>query len=191
MKAKLIGLVVLGALSCGTANAVVLTSAVIANTTNNVGLITTLVAGTNTPVTGTAYVFSTSTALTVSSVAGVTTLAGLQLLITNDPGSVRSVGFTAGALASSVQVDFGAVGNKTYLWLQSTDGSAYGLYSGIAVPSSGAVTFNSATSGDLIGTSVYSANGTSGFQLVSSVPEPSAALLGALGVLGLLRRRRI
>ncbi|MBJ7284451.1 MAG: PEP-CTERM sorting domain-containing protein, partial [Akkermansiaceae bacterium] len=38
-----------------------------------------------------------------------------------------------------------------------------------------------------VGTSVGSAVGTSGFQLV---PEPSAALLGALGSLGLLRRRR-
>ena len=47
---------------------------------------------------------------------------------------------------------------------------------------------NSGTLTDLgVGTSTYSATGTSGFQLV---PEPSAALLGALGALGLLRRRR-
>ena len=39
-------------------------------------------------------------------------------------------------------------------------------------------------------TTVPSSNYTTGIEL-TSVPEPSAALLGALGVLGLLRRRRI
>jgi hypothetical protein len=57
----------------------------------------------------------------------------------------------------------------------------------------GALSLTSATLTDLgQGTSVYAATGTSGFQLASiPVPEPSAALLGALGALGLLRRRRI
>jgi MYXO-CTERM domain-containing protein len=68
--------------------------------------------------------------------------------------------------------------------------NAIGAYKGPIVPSLGAVTFNPTNSSDSIGigTSVFTAGSpNSGFQLI---PEPSAALLGALGALGLLRRRR-
>jgi MYXO-CTERM domain-containing protein len=41
------------------------------------------------------------------------------------------------------------------------------------------------------GTAGTNASKTAIFQVGEAIPEPSAALLGALGVLGLLRRRRI
>lgn len=40
------------------------------------------------------------------------------------------------------------------------------------------------------GTAIDNASGADGFRLVAAIPEPSAALLGAIGALGLLRRRR-
>lgn len=115
-----------------------------------------------------------------------------------DPGIVRSTTFTAGALASTGSVQLGNVANKTYLFLVAEEGgfiTGIGAYTGSNVPAAGAVTFNPAFSGDGegVGTSVL-ATGTinSGFQLAPvSIPEPSAALLGAIGALGLLRRRRI
>jgi len=77
------------------------------------------------------------------------------------------------------------------VWMQSTDANSFGAFKQTAtVPSLGSVVMNSGSMADLgVGTSVYSATGTSGFQL-AFVPEPSTALLGMLGALGLLRRRR-
>lgn len=188
MKAKLLGLVAVGALSCGAANAVTLANVLIANTADNVGLITTLVSGPLANVTGTAYIYATSVDLSAASVTGINTRLGFEALIANDPGSIRSVAFTNGAVTSNVSNDLGVAGNKTYVWMNSADESIFGLYQGPNVPSVGSVTLNSATmTEDLIGTSTYTATGTSGFQLV---PEPSAALLGAIGALALLRRRR-
>lgn len=192
MKIRLLPLALVAALSCGAANAAVITTTLIANNSANVGLITTMVTGSLTNVTGTAYLYSTPTILTTAQVAGVTTRSAFEALIAATPGQLRNVAFTNGAVTSSVQIEAGAAGNASYLWLESTDGKSYGLYSGATVPSIGALTFNSATSADLIGTSIYSATGTSGYQLAFTViPEPSAALLGAAGVLVLLRRRRV
>jgi len=59
---------------------------------------------------------------------------------------------------------------------------------GMVVPSDGATVFmgaNTFAGGDLGGSMTNAA-----FTAVNLVPEPSAALLGALGALGLLRRRR-
>ena len=192
MKTKLFSMVVVAALSSGAANAVSLATTFIANTSNNVGLVTTLVTGNNVAATGVGYIYSTSTNLSALNVSSVTTRAAFEALITNDPGVVRSsIAFTSGAVTSTGSVNLGAVGNIVYLWLQTTDASNIGLYKDASVvPSVGAVTINSATMNDLIGTSNYTASGTSGFQLAPAVPEPSAALLGAFGVLGLLRRRR-
>jgi len=112
------------------------------------------------------------------------------------PGIVRTANFAAGAISSLGNTELGAVANNTYFVLVSeTAGNVngFGAYRGTAVPSLGAVTFNptNAQDGIGIGTSVL-ASGV-GFQLapVVIIPEPSAALLGAIGALGLLRRRRI
>lgn len=191
MKLKLIALAAITALSCGSASAVSLTTTFLANTSNNVGLITTLQTGSLTNVSGTLTIFSTSTNI-VSVASSVNTLAEFAALLTADPGAVRtSVPFTNGALTSSAQTELGAVGNRIYVWIESNDGNSWGAYKGNTVPSLGSVVINSAALTDIgAGTSVYSATGTSGFQL-AFVPEPSAALLGAIGALGLLRRRRI
>ena len=189
MKTKLIGLFFVAALSCQTASAVSLATSLIANTANNIGLITTLASGSLANVTGTAYIYSSSTQLTTIA-STTTTRAAFESLLTLDPGAVRSaIAFTNGAVTSSGSVELGAVGNRMYVWMSSTDGTSYGAYKGITVPSLGGIVMNSGTLTDLgVGTSTYAATGTSGFQL--AVPEPSAALLGALGALGLLRRRR-
>lgn len=115
-----------------------------------------------------------------------------------DPGIVRSTTFTAGGLTSSGNQEMGDLANKTYLFLVAEAGgfiTGIGAYTGTNVPAGGAVTFNPANAGDSlgVGTSVFaSGSPNSGFQLAPvTVPEPSAALLGAIGALGLLRRRRI
>ncbi|MCP5543557.1 MAG: hypothetical protein H7A49_06580 [Akkermansiaceae bacterium] len=200
MKTKLLGLAVVTALSCGAANAVSLATTLLANTTNNVGLITTLQTGSLTTVTGTAFIYATSVELSALDVAGIDSRAGFEALILSDPGAIRSnIAFTNGAVTSPGAAELGAVGNKTYVWMSSNDNLSYGLFQGPNVPSLGAVTLNSATmTEDLIGTSTFSGiagttsgpDTASGFQL-AFVPEPSAALLGAFGALGLLRRRRV
>lgn len=191
MKIKLFGLALVAAMTCASANAVTLTTTLLANSTNNVGLVTTLASGSLTNVTGSAFIYATSVELDPIHVTGVTTRASFEALIVNDPGVVRSnIVITNGAITSSASTELGAVGNKIYVWMESDDLNSYGLYQGINVPSLGSVVMNSATLTDLVGTSTYSATGTSGFQL-AFVPEPSAALLGAIGALGLLRRRRI
>ena len=206
-------------------NAAVISVAGIANSTNNIGLIT--LDPTETPsvalrstVSGRAIFVSVTDALVgVASsmdtlLASTSTLpaafdTALATLIgstsSTDPGVVRNATFTNGVLASTGTVQLGDVGNKTYLFLVSESGgviTGIGAYTGSNAPASGAVTFNAAGSGDSlgIGTSVFAAATTSptqpasGFQLksaVAAIPEPSAALLGAIGALVLLRRRRI
>jgi hypothetical protein len=113
------------------------------------------------------------------------------------PGIVRTFNFSGSAMSTTGSVELGAIGNNTYLVLVSETGglvNGFGAYTGADVPSLGSVTFNPANAGDSIGigTSVFAGPAgpaASGFQL-AAVPEPSAALLGALGALGLLRRRR-
>lgn len=151
-----------------------------------------------------ADVFSSMNTLLASSTSTAAQFdSALALLIgatsSTDPGIVRSTTFTNGVLASTGSVELGSVGNKTYLFLVA-EAAGYitgiGSYTGSNAPASGAVTFNPAGSGDTlgVGTSVFAAASggqpVTGFQLAYAVPEPSAALLGALGALGLLRRRR-
>jgi hypothetical protein len=195
MKYKVFSLLAACVLSSGFASAVTLQTNIFANNTVNIGFVTTSGATPRTLVTGLGFLYSSATELTAANVSAVTTRSGFEALIGADPGVVRSnLAITNGALSSTGQSDIGAVGNNLYLWLQSTDGGLYGLFkSNGDVPSLGTVSITSATMGDLIGTSVYQANAaggtnSSGFQLI---PEPSVALLGALGVLGLVRRRRI
>ena len=170
-------------------------------------------------VSGEAVFVSTTTELTGISAAMQTLLASsmttpadfqstLATLIgstsSTSPGIVRNnVAFAAGVLQTNVNANMGSVGNFTYLFLVGETGgfvTGIGSYAGRTVPALGAIMFNPLTSNDTpgVGTSVFGGiAGTSGFQLSptafdsAAVPEPSAALLGALGVLSLLRRRRI
>ncbi|MGL4400195.1 MAG: MYXO-CTERM sorting domain-containing protein, partial [Luteolibacter sp.] len=155
------------------------------------GLITTTQTGSLTNATGRVYLYSSLVDLT--SATGVTTRAGFESLILGDSLtslSVRNVAFTNGAVASNLNSELGAVGNRLYLWIESGDATSYGAYKGVQVPALGTLSINSGSVSDLgVGTSVFSSTGTSGYQL-AFVPEPSAALLGAVGLLGLLRRRR-
>lgn len=124
----------------------------------------------------------------------------------SNPGIVRSTTFASGAIASGpTSTELGTANNKSYLFFVAEAGgfiTAIGAYTGPGTPGSGALTLNPAFAGDTlgIGTSVLAASSgsgatltnASGFQLKAvTVPEPSAALLGAIGALGLLRRRRI
>jgi|GEM_PF-5084234 len=194
MKTKLFGLFSAFVLTMATSKGAILATSLIANTTNNIGLITTSASGSLANVTGSVWIYSTSLDITASQTTAVTTRAGFESLLTlSDPGAVRSnVSFTNGALVSSGNVEVGASGNHVYVWMQSADATSYGAYKQTAlVPAVGSIVMNSGSMSDLVGTSVYSATGTSGFQLAfAPVPEPSAALLGMLGALGLLRRRR-
>lgn len=196
MKFKVISLLALCALSSGVANAVSLTTNIFANNSNNVGFVTTSGDIPRIQVSGLAFLYSSATELSAANVLGITNRAGFEALIGADPGVVRSnLAINNGALQSTGAAELGAVGNNLYLWLQSTDGSLFGLYKSNAdVPTLGTVTLSSATMGDLIGTSTFAGTaGTataSGFQLVAAIPEPSVALLGALGLFGLVRRRR-
>jgi hypothetical protein len=146
---------------------------------------------------------TTSSATFDTTLASVIAASNPSLSPSSNPGVVRTTNFTLGALASTGNTELGSIGNKTYLFLVAESGGqvkGIGAYTGSAVPSSGAVTFNPLFAGDTlgIGTSVFAAaTGTgptatnaSGFQLMAAVPETSTTLLGALGALAMLRRRR-
>ena len=199
MKTKLFCVFTACVLSQGVANAVSLTTNIFANTA--VGLITTLISGTRLGVTGSAYLYTSTTQIS-GDLSAVNTLAEFQALMTNDTLAVagrQNLTVTNGALTSTgTNTELGTIGNNVYLWIQSSDGNSYGLYQGADIPSLGTYTLTPAGTSDLIGTSVFAAasaggNVVSGYQLAftAPIPEPSAALLGALGALGLLRRRRI
>ncbi len=206
MKIKILSAIVAvsAALTCAS-NAVSVTLAGITN--DSVGLITL----SGSAVSGSAYFISTTNTLTGVSASMETLLASADSTLaqfdaalagligptsSTSPGIVRNVAFTNGLLSTSAAQEMGDIANKTYLFLVAENAgfiSGIGAYTGANVPAGGAVIFNPTTAGDSlgVGTSVFAA-GTpnSGFQLAAAVPEPSAALLGALGALGLLRRRR-
>jgi hypothetical protein len=191
MKSKLLTAFMVVAASCGLASAATINVAGIANST--VGLIT--AGASNTVLSGTAYFYVTTTELAASSFSAFApeTTAGAKTsfeALLASPTPLRSATFTNGVLASTGNLTLNP-GEKTYLFLSSSE--YFGIYQGNNVPSSGAVTMNPATIlEDLVGTStLQNVSGTnSGFQLVAVVPEPSVALLGALGIFGLVRRRR-
>lgn len=99
--------------------------------------------------------------------------------------------------------------NSAQIWFKVTttaDGGGVGYYGSslnfpvanagvgdsLSVPASSLSTVNTTLSTDGVA-AFQAANGTfpNGFVTIGVIPEPSAALLGALGALGLLRRRRI
>jgi hypothetical protein len=219
MKLKLLSVIVAAtAAASSTSNAVVIALGGVANTATSIGLITLDPdgAGANPRAAVSGYAIFVSVTSSLSGVdtsmnsllaSGTTTKSqfdtALSTLIgstsATSPGIVRNATFTNGVLTSSGNVELGSISNKTYLFLVSEANSyitGIGAYTGANVPSTGAVTFNSANAGDTlgVGTSVLAAASgglpISGFQLAYAVPEPSAALLGAVGALGLLRRRR-
>ena len=109
------------------------------------------------------------------------------------PGIVRTANFTNGAVTSLGSSEVGAAGNFSYMVVVAeSDGNVTGLgaYTNAAYPSLGTLTFNPNAVADGIGIGTSVLAGGIGYQLAPVIPEPSAALLGALGALGLLRRRR-
>ena len=149
---------------------------------------------------GTVYFVTTATQYTAANFttafSSVTSLATFQTAVAGLGTVVRTASFTSGAMSTTGQTEMGAVDSNVYMFLVSDVGGTvfYGAYQHQAdVPSLGAVTFNPAQTNDFQGhgTSVFANAGpnSTGFQLVA-IPEPSVALLGALGVLGLVRRRR-
>lgn len=192
MKKTILALALLATL--GSAQAVSIGMTAIANTT--VGLVTQ--GASNTLVSGNLYLFSSATDLTPAALDSVlqstNPLAAFAAALGTDPGQVRGpVAFTNGAFTSSGATEVGAAGNKTYMFIASADGKWFGAYQNINAPSLGTVVMNpSNMTEDLLGTSTLQAiSGTnSGYQLVQAIPEPSTALLGLLGIAGLIRRRR-
>lgn len=107
------------------------------------------------------------------------------------PGIFVTDSFADGAIAlGGASGDAGAGLNRTYMFLVAESGGdlqGLGVYTGPQVPAlDGALFMNSADVGDSVG--IGTSDG--GFQLAPVIPEPSVAILGALGALGLLRRRR-
>jgi hypothetical protein len=220
MKVKLLSVILAAsAVFTSTSSAVIVALGGVANTT--VGLVTLDTDGAGaTPravVSGRAIFVSVTDALTGVSASMDTLLSSSQstpaqfdsalatligVTSSTDPGIVRSTTFTNGVLSSTGNQEVGAVSNRSYLFLVAESGgfiTGIGAYTGANVPAGGGLIFNPAAAGDTlgVGTSVLAAATTdpvqpiSGFQLATAVPEPSVALLGALGVLGLIRRRRI
>ena len=128
----------------------------------------------------------------------------------NFTGVITAYGATAGMVVGST-TGYNAAGLNNTLYAYITSGTQLGLFktTSTIVPDAGGATpetnylLDFANGTKIIGTTgpsyvVNPYQGVAGnvtithsFQLVDPIPEPSAALLGALGVLGLLRRRRI
>jgi hypothetical protein len=111
------------------------------------------------------------------------------------PGIVRTANFTNGAVSSLGATEIGTAGNFSYMLVVAESGgevSGFGIYKNAVFPGLGTLTFNPNAVGDGIGIGTSTLASGIGYQLapVVAIPEPSAALLGAIGALGLLRRRR-
>lgn len=162
-------------------------------------------------------VFSTLTDLQVSTLAGAADYATLfaagafvSLASDDFTGINTAYGPTAGFVSAGVSglATGSTVVNRT-MYAYITSGTNLGLFKtnsilvadGVppAIESSYSLNFSAGTAiiggygtDYLVPTYVGGSSETvNSFQLVDAVPEPSAALLGAVGALGLLRRRRI
>jgi hypothetical protein len=190
LKSMVAGLALVATL--GSANAVTLTLTGLASSA--VGLVT--VGATNTLTGGSLYFYSSTTDLAPVDLEGILLAADPVAFFTsklNAPTAIRGpVAFTStGAFTSSASSELGAAGNNLYMLIVGSTG-AIGAYQNIVVPALGSVLMNPTNmTQDLVGTStVQNISGTnSGYQL-AAVPEPSAVLLGLLGALGFIRRRR-
>ena len=189
---KLTSLILALVATLGSASAVSIGITGIANTT--VGFAT--LGTSSTLVSGNVYFFSSATDLAPSSLVGILQapdpVAFFASQLGADPGQFRVTAFTNGAFTSSGAAEVGAAGNNLNMLIVGSGNASIGAYQNIDAPALGTVVMNpSNMTEDLLGTSTLTAVGgiNSGFQLVA-VPEPSAALLGALGILGLIRRRR-
>lgn len=126
-------------------------------------------------------------------------------------GIYRDLGVTGSAGETiTISFDFGSSNGTTYagvftasLWDGTPGGTLLGSYvptnqsAGVVVPFSFNVVLGSNTASNLFVQFNAASSGSLGFEqarldnvLVTSVPEPAAALLGGIGLLGLLRRRR-
>jgi hypothetical protein len=220
MKKILLSIALASVCSSSSLHAVTINLAGIANTTNNIGLITNStrtatfsgraifvsvtnqLTGVSTSLDALLTTTSTSSATFDSTLASLIASTNPTLASTTNPGIVRSVNFTNGVLSTTGNQEMGSIGNRTYMFLVAESGGfvqALGAFTGVNVTSPGTVTFNSSFAGDSlgVGTSVFAAatagppaTVASGFQLVSAIPETSTSLLGAIGALALLRRRR-
>jgi hypothetical protein len=195
MKSKLLIIGLAATLSIGVANGVSVAMNGFANGT--VGVITDGLSA-NRIASGNVFFYTSSKELVASDLDGIATApspsAFFAGLLTADPGQVKTAAFTNGEfLSAGPAFEVGAAANRVYFFVESTDRTSFGAYKGIVVPALGAITINPATLTDELGygTSVATdVSGTnSGYQLFT-VPEPSVAILGALGLLGLVRRRR-
>jgi hypothetical protein len=151
---------------------------------------------------------TTSTMAQFNTALGSLISAGNVIEASTNPGIIAGASrtFTNGAISPATVTgrQGGSAGNFTYLFLVAEEAgfiTGIGAYTGPSIPSlAGTLTFNptNANDGLGVGTSILAAATTgpvqpiSGFQLapVNAIPEPSTMLLGALGALGLLRRRR-
>lgn len=116
----------------------------------------------------------------VFSLSAAGTVAGSDFLNQN----IYLLAGNGSTLAASTQF---FVFKTTSLFTAADDASPTGTEY-IFSPTSGTILFGNAVA-DMKTTS-SDATTTPGFRMAVAVPEPSAALLGAIGVLGLLRRRR-
>ena len=126
-------------------------------------------------------------------------------------GIYRSLGVNGSAGETiTISFDFGSSNGTTYagvftasLWDGTPGGNLLGSYvptnqaAGVVVPFNFNVVLASNTASNLFIQFNAASSGSANFEqarldnvLVTSVPEPAAALLGGLGLLGLLRRRR-
>jgi hypothetical protein len=117
--------------------------------------------------------------------AAATAVAGLTLG-TNGlaQGANYSFFFFPGVIFTTEGAQYTVGGSVGGVNLSTADAGAG--TAGMVIPADGATVFQGANTGGDLGGSVPN----SSFAAVPLVPEPSSALLGAIGALGLLRRRR-
>ena len=101
------------------------------------------------------------------------------------PAAFTGIGL-ANASTHKMRMEWNAVSAQATFLFDTNNNNAPGVYDFSYTRSVLLTTFNSTNSRLVIG----GGNGLSFDNIVVTVPEPSAALLGGLSVLGLLRRRR-